>query len=1241
VRRSRLLIAGVCVALVAVGLTLRSSAQTPPGGPFASGGPFVAGEILVKFAPGANANTRADVHFLSGGIPGHEIARTGVQRILVAAGDEAAAVARYRRNPNVLYAEPNFIRTIPAMLSHSAGTEVLPGDFYFNEQWGLHNTGQPFQCFPTVFGTWCFHQGTPNADIDAPEAWVISTGSPVAVAVIDSGVDYTHPDLAAKYLGGYDFFNGDPDPMDDHGHGTHVAGTIAAAMHNVTGTPAHAEGIAGVAPNALLFAYKVCGADGSCSDFAIQQAIAAAIAEGARVINLSLGGPQFSQSTYDAVQDAWNTGLVIVAAAGNNGTTGHIYPAAFDNVISVGAFDQHHRRAAFSNYGTWVDISAPGNVIMSTYRMSACATSTVPGDTGCYTWSSGTSMAAPHVSGAAALLWSRPDVTSNSQVVSILRDSADPAGVSTTRLDSWTIHGGLNLHNAIGYGSTRPIAHAGPDQTVTDSDGDGGEPVTLDGRASSDPNGSIVSYEWRKGATVIATGATPAVWLSVGVYTITLEVTDNDGESDTDTVVITVAPSNQVTVTATTAQATEAGPQDGVFTISRTGSTSAPRTVLYTVTGTATAGSDYVALPGAVTIEAGSSTATVTVTPIDDGLYESDESVVLSIVADAAYTVGSPASATVTIISDDLPPDLVITSVVVPAIGGADADLVVTDTAKNQGTGSAVASATGFYLSTNAILDANDVFLGSRQVPPLAAGATDVLSTMLRIPPATTTGSYYVLAQADWENAVPEDKETNNVRSSGPVRIGPDLTVSAVSAPAGVGAGATISVSDTTRNQGGGSAGASATRFYLSANTLLDSSDVVLGTRLVPALAADASDTASTSLVIPAGIPAGTYYVIAQADTDQAVQETTEINNTRTSAAVRIGADLVVTAISGPAGAAAGATITVSDTTTNQGAGTAAPSATGFYLSTKATMGPTDVFLGSRPVGQLAPGTAAAGSVSLQIPAGTPAGSYYVIAKADWNDEVGETYETNNTRAYGMLKVGGDLVVSALSAVATAKAGGFMTVSDTTGNQGAGAVPESSTGFYLSSNATFDATDVFLGSRTVAPLAPSGSSSASTQVMIPADTPSGTHYIIAVADWNAAVAETTETNNTRAVTVRVGPDLVVSALGAPSSAVAGASVGASDTTKNEGADAADATVTRFYLSTNLSLDAGDVFLGARAVPPLGVGQSNTGSVELVMPASTAAGTYYIIAQADGNDDVMEARENNNTRAKIISIASAP
>jgi len=533
----RLIRALAVSSLLALALSAQPSAQV------SSSNRVVAAQVLVKFRPGTTAAAKADAHRAAGGRMLNEIIRTGVQLVAVTAGDETGAIARYQRNPNVLYAERNFVRSVPAPLTHTPGTEIVPGDHMFKEQWALHNTGQQFYCVPWLPDMdLCFYVGTPDADIDAPEAWAMSTGTPVTVAVIDTGIDYTHPDLAANFAGGDDLLTPDGDPMDDHGHGTHVSGTIAAAMNNLTGNPADEEGVVGVAPNARILAYKVCDATGNCDDFAIERAIALAVIARAKVINMSLGGPEFSLSMNDAVQDAWNAGLVIVAGAGNDGTTTQFYPAAYDNVISVGAFDEDDRRASFSNYGNWVDISAPGNVIMSSYPMSQCPVSTVPGDTGCYTWLSGTSMATPHVSGAAALVWSRPDVTSNRQVVDILLNSADPRGVDAVRLDSWTIHGGLNLHNAMSYGVVNmpPTANAGPDQALTDTGGDGVESVTLDGRGSSDTDGVIVGYEWREGSAVLALVAQPSIFLSVGTHTLILQVTDDHGATGTDTVTVTI-----------------------------------------------------------------------------------------------------------------------------------------------------------------------------------------------------------------------------------------------------------------------------------------------------------------------------------------------------------------------------------------------------------------------------------------------------------------------------------------------------------------------------------------------------------------------------------------------------------------------------------------------------------------------------------------------------------------------------
>ena len=231
--------------------------------------------------------------------------------------------------------------------------------------------------------------------------------------------------------------------------------------------------------------------------------------------------------------------------------------------------------------------------------------------------------------------------------------------------------------------------------------------------------------------------------------------------------------------------------------------------------------------------------------------------------------------------------------------------------------------------------------------------------------------------------------------------------VSAISVPATGAAGATIVVSDTTANQGGGGSPASVTRFYLSANSTLDAGDVRLdGSRAVPGLPAGASSAGSTSVTIPASTAAGTHYIIAKADDDAAIGETDETNNTR-ARNVSIGPDLTISTISVSApSVAAGAGIIITDTTMNLGAGAAGPSATRFYLSTNAAIDAGDLLLAAgRAVPGIGGGGSSSGSTAVTIPAGTAAGRYYLIAKADGDGTVDESVESNNASPVRTIQV--------------------------------------------------------------------------------------------------------------------------------------------------------------------------------------------------------------------------------------------
>jgi subtilase family serine protease len=179
---------------------------------------------------------------------------------------------------------------------------------------------------------------------------------------------------------------------------------------------------------------------------------------------------------------------------------------------------------------------------------------------------------------------------------------------------------------------------------------------------------------------------------------------------------------------------------------------------------------------------------------------------------------------------------------------------------------------------------------------------------------------------------------------------------------------------------------------------------------------------------------------------------------------------------------------------------------------------------------------------------------------------------------------------------------------------------------------------VVLGGRVVSALGPGAKSNGATSVTVPANLVTGTYYIIAQADGDDAVAELSETNNTRYKTLTVGPDLIVPSLSAPSKAVSGSTISITDTTTNQGSSAG-ASTTKLYLSTNATLSSGDIFLGSRAIPALALQEANSGSTTITLPAGTAAGSYYIIAQADGGNVVAELVETNNIKARAITISS--
>jgi|GEM_PF-3430002 len=403
--------------------------------------------FLVRFKPGmAKAVKNATLATVPGAKFVREYHRVdGLQLIDLPSGHIKEACETLRKNPNVRYAEPDFMITLSR----------VPNDPNLPLLWGMQNTGQ------TVNGD----EGTAGIDIRAPQAWQVWTGDPsFRIAVIDSGVNYTHPDLAANVwtnpgeipgngidddgngyvddIHGYDFLNRDGDPMDDNGHGSHVSGTIGAVGDN-------GIGVVGVNWQCKIVGLKFLGAGGSGPVSAAIEGLQYAIYNNIRVSNNSWGSTAFSTALRDTIQAAGNAGHLFVAAAGNSSADNDIlphYPAAYDldNIISVAAINNDGRLAGFSNYGAVsVDLAAPGVQVYSTMLASN------------YGYLNGTSMATPHVTGVAGLIMSRVPSWTWQQVRDQILSTAIPSVFLTGRM---VTGGWINAQAAVGDCNENGIA---------------------------------------------------------------------------------------------------------------------------------------------------------------------------------------------------------------------------------------------------------------------------------------------------------------------------------------------------------------------------------------------------------------------------------------------------------------------------------------------------------------------------------------------------------------------------------------------------------------------------------------------------------------------------------------------------------------------------------------------------------------------------------------------------------------
>ena len=397
----------------------------------AASGEVVPGEVVVGWRDPSRAQSvwRARGLARVAQIEVHGQARSA--SVLSTRGRSVTAVIKeLEADPAVAYAEPNFLFSLPDF-EVAGGVPAAP-----TGQGAV--MGGVAVSDPQTSGQYSLDQ------MRVRDAWERTKGGSNLVAVLDTGVQAGHPDLRDRVAKGYDFVNDDAGASDDNGHGTWVAGIIAANAND-------GYGIAGISWNDRILPVKIMNASGTGSTADLAAGITYAANRGADVINMSVGGFPYSQVIQDAVNNAWNKGAVLVGAAGNNGRYENFYPASYDHVVSVSATQVEDEFSHWSSFGPKVDVSAPGSSVLTT---NCTAAACMHEDWGSHTYISGTSFATPNVAGVVALLMARYPTKTPAQIVSRLLGTVDDLGYAG-RDDRYGI-GRVNAFRAVGASVAQP-----------------------------------------------------------------------------------------------------------------------------------------------------------------------------------------------------------------------------------------------------------------------------------------------------------------------------------------------------------------------------------------------------------------------------------------------------------------------------------------------------------------------------------------------------------------------------------------------------------------------------------------------------------------------------------------------------------------------------------------------------------------------------------------------------------------
>ena len=587
---------------------------------------------------------------------------------------------------------------------------------------------------------------------------------------------------------------------------------------------------------------------------------------------------------------------------------------------------------------------------------------------------------------------------------------------------------------------------------------------------------------------------------------------------------------------------------------------------------------------------------------------------------------------------------------------------------RNTGVNTAVGGHyTGYYLSSDNVFDVSDTYLGEGYIDTVTINGTTRDTALILIPSSTPAGNYYLICYADHRQQQAEQDETNNTRSrSITVRVAssspyPDLVVRSASVGNNtIAPSFTTTVSCTVRNIGSGSSyNYARVGYYLSATPYYNSSMIELWYSSVGILNTGASITVGSNVMIPAGTPAGNYYILFFADDHRVESESDEQNNIdfvsiTVTGTANTQTDLIVddpsisagNTIAGLPATPAGNTIDLTSTIKNLGNSTGT-SFVGYYLSTDQIYSTSDVYLGNEFVGSLLANGSSVETSTVTIPVATSAGTYYILFRADYQGQISERLENNNVVAvpFSVMAPVADLVAqNTFVSTSVAAAGDFIGVRCNVANIGAGFASGTNIGYYLSTVPTYTNAAIFLGAEYIPSLWPSAVVQKSTVLPIGLATPSGTYYLLFYADHEGLELESNDGNNIATQTITIignplyQPDVIVEHPSiATSSLIGGNSTTVDCSIRNQGGINAHAALTGYYLSADTLFDPTDVLVGTSNMTPINSNDTLLQTTTITIANNTALGNYYVLYIADHLNTLSESNNNNNLAYVPLTI----